>query len=109
MIALILRVCRVELEISLAAALVCVFDHGWAGITDSWLVVKLNVVPGLAVNRPYVLLSTSVDQTPACENYAFSPPDENSFASKEYLSRELLQHVLSLDLLPEIIDEAHNK
>lgn len=38
----------------------------------------------------------------ACENYIPGPAPEDAFASKEYLSKELLQYVLSLDLLPEI-------
>lgn len=40
----------------------------------------------------------------ACEAFAPAPPDENTFATKEYLSKELLQYVLSLDLLPPIAD-----
>ena len=40
--------------------------------------------------------------TKACENYAPGIPPEDAFASKEYLSKELLQYVLGLDLLPEI-------
>lgn len=40
--------------------------------------------------------------TNACENYICGPVPEDAFASKEYLSKELLQYVLSLDLLPEI-------
>ena len=39
-----------------------------------------------------------------CENYIYSPGYENAFASKEYLSKELLRYVLSLELLPEIED-----
>ena len=41
----------------------------------------------------------------ACENYIAAPPREDAFASKEYLSKELLRYVLSLELLPEIEDE----
>ena len=40
--------------------------------------------------------------TKACENFIPGPPQEDAFASKEYLSKELLQYVLSLELLPEI-------
>jgi len=40
----------------------------------------------------------------ACENYIAGIPQEEAFASKEYLSKELLQYVLSLELLPEIED-----
>ena len=38
----------------------------------------------------------------ACENFAPGPRDEDAFATKEFLSKELLQNVLSLELLPEI-------
>ena len=38
----------------------------------------------------------------ACENYVPGHPQENAFISKEYLSKELLQYVLNLELLPEI-------
>ncbi len=40
----------------------------------------------------------------ACENFAPGSPQEDAFASKEYLSKELLQYMLSLELLPEIKD-----
>ena len=40
----------------------------------------------------------------ACEYFEIAPPDENSFATKEYLSKELLQYLLSLELLPQIED-----
>lgn len=40
----------------------------------------------------------------ACENFTPGEPPEDAFASKEYLSKELLQYVLSLELLPEIED-----
>ena len=42
--------------------------------------------------------------TPACNNYLPSPPQKDAFVSKEYLSKELLNYVLSLELLPEIED-----
>ena len=38
----------------------------------------------------------------ACEFYIPSPPQEDAFVSKEYLSKKLLQYMLSLELLPEI-------
>ena len=37
-----------------------------------------------------------------CENYIPSDPDETAFATKEYLSKVLLEYVLGLELLPEI-------
>ena len=40
----------------------------------------------------------------ACNNYLTCHPQEDAFASKEYLSIELLQYILSLELLPEIQD-----
>jgi len=39
-----------------------------------------------------------------CENYMPADPDESSFATKEYLSKVLLEYVLKLDLLPPIYD-----
>ena len=40
--------------------------------------------------------------TKACTNYKPGTGPEDSFVSKEYLSKKLLQYMLSLDLLPEI-------
>ena len=40
----------------------------------------------------------------ACEHFIPGNPQEDAFASKEYLSKELLQYMLRLDLLPEIED-----
>ena len=40
----------------------------------------------------------------ACENFAYGSIPEDAFVSKEYLSKELLDYVLSLELLPEIND-----
>ena len=39
----------------------------------------------------------------ACENYVPGKPDEDAFATKEYLSKELLQYLLHLELLPQIV------
>ena len=44
---------------------------------------------------------------PACASFVPAPPDENAFATKEYLSKELLQYLLSLELLPKIEDAAN--
>ena len=38
----------------------------------------------------------------ACENFAAGCAQEDTFVSKEYLSKELLQYMLNLELLPEI-------
>lgn len=40
----------------------------------------------------------------ACENFEPGTSQESAFATKEYLSKELLQYLLSLELLPEITD-----
>ena len=42
--------------------------------------------------------------SPACENYAPGRTPEDTFTSKEYLTKELLQYVLHLELLPKIED-----
>lgn len=39
-----------------------------------------------------------------CENFSPVDPGEYPFATKEYLSKELLQYFLRLELLPEIKD-----
>lgn len=39
-----------------------------------------------------------------CENFVPGTVPEDAFASKEYLSKELLRYVLNLELLPEIED-----
>ncbi len=38
----------------------------------------------------------------ACENFIPGSPQEDAFANKEYLSKELIQHMMRLELLPEI-------
>lgn len=40
--------------------------------------------------------------TVACEHFSFASADEDAFATKEYLSKELLQYLLHLELLPPI-------
>ena len=40
----------------------------------------------------------------ACGQFCPRTPNESTFATKEYLSRKLLNYVLSLELLPEIED-----
>jgi len=44
----------------------------------------------------------------ACAQFISAPQDENAFATKEYLSKELLQYVLQLELLPKIEPEENN-
>ena len=43
--------------------------------------------------------------TKICKNYIQKKPDENAFVSKEYLSKKLMDYMLSLELLPTIKDE----
>ena len=40
----------------------------------------------------------------ACEDYLLSESQEKAFATKEYLSKALLEYMLKLDLLPEIYE-----
>ena len=42
--------------------------------------------------------------TKACAQFQTGCTQEEAFASKEYLSKELLQYVLGLELLPKIED-----
>lgn len=37
-----------------------------------------------------------------CGNYMRAEPDETAFVTKEYLSKELLEYMMKLELLPEI-------
>ena len=46
--------------------------------------------------------------TKACDRFSPAPPDEKTFASKEYLSKELLKYVLTLKLLPKIEEAEDN-
>lgn len=39
-----------------------------------------------------------------CESYIQSEPDEAAFATREYLSKALLEYMLHLELLPQIYD-----
>ena len=41
-------------------------------------------------------------ESKACDDFIPGSAQEDAFASKEYLSKELLKYVLSLELLPEI-------
>lgn len=38
----------------------------------------------------------------ACEHFILGVPNTDAFASREFLSKELLKYVLNLELLPEI-------
>ena len=46
--------------------------------------------------------------TRACENFVWAPPDESAFATKEYISKELLQYLTKLEFLPQIEDTGKN-
>ena len=48
---------------------------------------------------------TKRPDTKACEDYVEGEPDETAFATKEYLSKELWEYMLKLELLPEIYDQ----
>ncbi len=43
--------------------------------------------------------------SPACAQFTPGIPDAENFVTKEYLTKELLQRVLSMELLPEIADK----
>lgn len=43
---------------------------------------------------------------PACKHFLPGTPPEDDFATKTYLSKKLLEYILTLDLLPEIQDMA---
>ena len=46
--------------------------------------------------------------TKGCDHFLPGAADADSFVTKEYLSKRLLDYVLSLDLLPEIMGDAGN-
>ena len=52
----------------------------------------------------YAKVKSKKPDSPACVDFKEGMPDEEMFASKEYLSKELLQYLLHLDLLPPIED-----
>lgn len=46
--------------------------------------------------------------TPACPQFTPGIPDADHFVRKEYLSKELLQYMLKMELLPEITDKEND-
>ena len=52
----------------------------------------------------YQRAKTKRPDSMACENYMLSDPNGNTFVTREYLSKALLDYVLKLELLPEIHD-----
>ncbi len=43
--------------------------------------------------------------TKSCEHFVPGSPQKDAFATKEYLSKELLQYLLHLELLPTIEEQ----
>jgi len=58
------------------------------------------VLPGVRRKKP---------DTVACEKFEEVLQEENAFATKEYLSKELLTYLLNLPLLPKIEDATDEK
>lgn len=52
----------------------------------------------------YARIKTKRPNSKVCEHYVYTSPDETAFVTKEYLSKKLLEYMLSLELLPEITD-----
>lgn len=48
----------------------------------------------------YQKVKTKGPDAKACEHYLLSEAVENGFATKEYLSKSLLEYMLKLELLP---------
>ena len=40
----------------------------------------------------------------ACENYTYAPPDEDSFADRKYLTKEMIRYLFEMECLPPIED-----
>ena len=53
-------------------------------------------------------IKTKKPDSKTCEHYVHTAPDEDAFATKEYLSKKLLEYILKLELLPTIHD-AHGE
>ena len=66
---------------------------------DKRKIFRLNC--GHCVKHP---LKRRQPDTKACDKFVLSQPDESAFASKEYLSKELLSYLLNLEILPKIED-----
>ncbi len=54
----------------------------------------------------YPKVKTKRPDSTACDHYLLSESAEKSFATREYLSKVLLEYMLGLELLPEICDIA---
>ena len=53
----------------------------------------------------YRKVKTKRPDSKACENYLPAESAEKAFATREYLSKALLEYMLGLELLPEIYEE----
>ena len=49
-------------------------------------------------------VKTKYPYTKACENYSYAPPDEEAFADKKYLTKEMIRHLFEMEFLPSIED-----
>ena len=47
--------------------------------------------------------------TKACERYAYGPADEDAFADKKYLTKEMIRHLFELEFLPPIEDASDSR
>ena len=52
----------------------------------------------------YQKVKTKRPDAKVCEHYLLSESAEKAFATKEYLSKSLLEYMLKLELLPEIYE-----
>ena len=57
----------------------------------------------------YQKAKTKRPDAQACEHYLWSESAENAFATKEFLSKVLVEYVLKLELLPEIFETEKEK
>jgi len=53
----------------------------------------------------YKRVNRKLPDSKACEHFTPAPAQEEAFVTREYLSKELLQYMLRLELLPEIEDK----
>jgi len=52
----------------------------------------------------HMMAKRKFPDTRACSEFQQGEPDEKGFATREYLSKALLEYMKSLDFLPEIED-----
>ena len=51
------------------------------------------IYPKVKTKRPF---------STACENYTYGPADEDAFASKKFLTKEMIRHLYEMEFLPQI-------